>query len=350
MSKILIIPDAHFGVKNDSQVMMNHFDVFYQKMFKMIDDSKVDKCIILGDVFDRRKYQNNYTVHFARKMLFDKLLERNIQTYCIVGNHDSYWKNSIEINTPRLLLSDYSNLTIIDTPQTITIDGVDVCFVPWICDENEKACHFEIANTKAPICIGHFEIAGFEMFRGQVSEDGLVSNIFSKFDKVISGHYHHKSEKNNIVYVGTAYQLTWNDYGDEKGVHILDTISMDLDFFKNDKDIFIKVEFDNGQYTELPEDIKDCFVKVVTKNKSDLYKFELFINKLNTMGCFDVKIVDDINIMSESELDEEINIDDTLSLLQVYVSKIDEPSIDKDSLNSYLHTLYIEALNQNDNI
>ena len=152
------------------------------------------------------------------------------------------------------------------------------------------------------------------------------------------------------MYVGTAYQLTWNDYGDEKGVHILDTISMDLEFFKNDKDIFIKVEFDNGQYSELPDDIKDCFVKVVTKNKSDLYKFELFINKLNTMGCFDVKIVDDINIMSESELDEEINIDDTLSLLQVYVSKIDEPSIDKDSLNSYLHTLYIEALNQNDNI
>ena len=46
---------------------------------------------------------------------------------------------------------------------------------------------------------------------------------YERFEKVISGHFHKKSDDGHIYYCGTQYEMTWSDYNCPKGFHIFDT-------------------------------------------------------------------------------------------------------------------------------
>ena len=57
-----------------------------------------------------------------------------------------------------------------------------------------------IEQSRADMCMGHLE-TGFEMMRGMKNEHGYSKSIFSKFDSVFSGHFHHKSDDGQIYYL-----------------------------------------------------------------------------------------------------------------------------------------------------
>ena len=225
--KVALITDQHFGARNDSIHFLDFYEKFYKEcFFPTLDSLGISTVLILGDTFDRRKYINFYSYKRAREMFFDKLAERDVQVYMLAGNHDTYFKNTNDVNSPELLLQEYNNITVIDTPQTIHLNYEnamhDICMMPWICLENYENSMAEMKNTSAKLCMGHFEIEGFTMHRGMVSEGGLNRDIFGKFDMVFSGHYHHRSHSDNIHYLGNPYELTWQDYGDTRGFHIFD--------------------------------------------------------------------------------------------------------------------------------
>jgi DNA repair exonuclease SbcCD nuclease subunit len=46
------------------------------------------------------------------------------------------------------------------------------------------------------------------------------------------GHFHHKSNDGHIFYLGTPYEITWSDYGNEKGFHIFDFDKRDFEFIR----------------------------------------------------------------------------------------------------------------------
>ena len=76
--------------------------------------------------------------------------------------------------------------------------------------------------------MGHLEINGFEMHKGQIAEGNYDREQFRRFDTVFSGHYHHKSDDGHIYYLGTQYEMTWSDYMCPKGFHIFDTATREL--------------------------------------------------------------------------------------------------------------------------
>jgi DNA repair exonuclease SbcCD nuclease subunit len=193
---------------NDSIAFLDFFQKFYDNtFFPTIIENNINTVLVLGDTFDRRKYVNFYALDRAKKMFFDKLIQNNIKVYMLAGNHDTYYKNTNDVNSPDLLLREYSNIKVIDAPETITIDEIDICMIPWICPENYQACLDEMETTKAEICMGHFEISGFAMYRGMQSNEGLSKETFEKFDMVFSGHYHHRSDDGHIYYLGNPMNL-----------------------------------------------------------------------------------------------------------------------------------------------
>jgi len=350
--KVAIITDQHFGARNDSIGFLDFFQEFYDNtFFPDIDAAGISTVLILGDTFDRRKYVNFYSLQRAKEMFFDKLAARNINVYMLAGNHDTYYKNTNDVNSPDLLLCEYENITVIDTPQTIHLNyedtSADVLMLPWICADNYQQSMDEINNTSATLCMGHLEIAGFAMHRGMESHEGLSKDLFKRFDMVFSGHYHHRSSNDHIYYLGNPYELTWQDYNDPRGFHLFDLATRGLEFIQNPNRMFFRVEYDDKE-TE-PLDLSECdfkgkFVKLIVVNKTDYYKFDQFTQKLYNKGCADIKIVENFSEFEEGTIDGDINLEDTMSVLENYVDSIQTDS-DKEKIKQYMKELYTEAVN-----
>jgi DNA repair exonuclease SbcCD nuclease subunit len=346
--KVAIITDQHFGARNDSIAFLDFFEKFYeQTFFPNLDANNINTVLVLGDTFDRRKYVNFYALDRAKKMFFDRLEERGIRVHMLAGNHDTYYKNTNEVNSPDLLLVEYGNIDVISKPETIVIDGTSICMMPWICPENYQESLDHIKNTKAEICMGHFEIAGFAMYRGMESHDGLAKETFEKFDMVFSGHYHHRSSDKHIHYLGNPYELTWQDYNDPRGFHLFDLDTRELEFICNPYRMFERIEYNDKDQEPVDLDaleLEQKYVKLVVVNKNDFYKFDKFIQKLYNKGCHEIKIIEDMSEFQDGEIGEEINLEDTLSVLSHYVDSI-ETDVDKEQIKTYMRTLYTEAVN-----
>lgn len=346
--KVAIITDQHFGARNDSIAFLDFFQKFYDTIFfPSLTEHGINTVLVLGDTFDRRKYVNFYALQRAKEMFFDRLVNAGIRVHMLAGNHDTYFKNTNEINSPDLLLTEYNNINVISKPETIIIDGTSICMMPWICPENYQESLDHIKNTKADICMGHFEIAGFAMYRGMESHDGLAKETFEKFDMVFSGHYHHRSSDKHIHYLGNPYELTWQDYNDTRGFHLFDLETRGLEFIPNTYTMFARIEYNDKDDDPVDLDSLDLaqkYVKLVVVNKTDFYKFDKFIQKLYNKGCHEIKIIEDMTEFQDGEIGEEINLEDTLSVLSHYVDSI-ETDVDKEQIKTYMRTLYTEAVN-----
>lgn len=350
--KVAVITDQHFGVRGDSVLFLDYYEKFYRDVFfPTLDERGIDTVLDLGDTFDRRKYVNFVTLRRAKQMYFDPLKERGITVHSVVGNHTTYFKNTNDINTMDLLLKEYSNYNVYThEPVTVRLGSCDVMLSPWICPSNAEVSFEAFKETSAKILMGHFEFAGFEMMKGQLSDHGLDRADFKKFLAVYSGHYHHPSSHENVTYLGAPYEMTWTDYAGKRGFHIFDTETLEMEFIQNPYSIFHKLDYDDTDLTV--EDIDELdvsmltstYVKVIVKKKNNPYIFDLFIDKLQSAGAADIKVVEDhlnFDIIDEGELVDEAQ--DTLSLLRVYVDSL-EVKANKERINEFLRDLYQEAV------
>ena len=349
--KVAIITDTHWGVRNDSQVFIEFYKRFYENIFfPALEANGIDTVLMLGDTFDRRKYTNHTTIHSAKQIYFDVLKSRDIKTHMLVGNHDTAFKNTNEVNSPYLLLREYDNINIIDDPTTIELDGIPICMMPWICADNYEVSMSELKDTKATICMGHFEIAGFSMHKGMESHEGFSAELFSNFDLVFSGHYHHRNSRGSIHYLGNPYELTWSDYNDPRGFHLFDLSTRELEFIENPYRMFHKIHY-NDQGKTMPEVIEmdyqqyaNAFVKVIVHAKTNPYWFDLFIEGLEKAGVSGIQVVDDnlnLNLEDDSMIVDQA--EDVITILNKYVDSI-EMNVDKKEVYKLMSTLYNEAL------
>jgi DNA repair exonuclease SbcCD nuclease subunit len=355
--KVAIITDQHFGARNDSTHFLDFYEKFYDEVFfPTLQSAGISTVLILGDTFDRRKYVNFFTLKRTKQMFFDRLADQNIEVHMLAGNHDTYFKNTNNVNSVDLLLAEYDNINVIDSPQTIHLNygetSYDICMLPWICAENYENSMLEIKNTSATICMGHLEVAGFAMYRGMPSHEGLERSLFRKFEYTFSGHYHHKSSADGIFYLGNPYELTWQDYNDDRGFHIFDMDARSLEFVKNPHKMFYRIVYDDKKDTISDITNMDLsgytgkYVKVVVVNKTNPYLFDKMMSNLYNVNPVDVTIAEDFTDLTEGLDDDMLDqAEDTLTTLNKYVETIKDDGIDNDKLKTLLKELYVEALN-----
>jgi DNA repair exonuclease SbcCD nuclease subunit len=305
----------------------------------------------LGDTFDRRKYINYHTLKNSREIFFDKLQKRKIEYHAVVGNHDTYFTNTNEVNSVSLLLREYDNFHIYEhEPIELTFGSIRIMMIPWLTKTNFEICMSAINNTNVDILMGHFEIKGFEVLKGSICDHGLEKDIFKKIESVYSGHFHHPSEYENIKYLGAPYEMIWSDYAGKRGFHILDTETRDLTFIENPYRIFHKIYYDDTDMTVEDlmsiniESLRDTYIKVIVKNRTNTYLYDLFLNKLAESGAADVKSIEDsLNLESSNINDILDETQDTKDILHTYIDTI-ETSVDKNKIKNEIDNLYLEAL------
>lgn len=342
---IALITDQHLDGRKGSLLFWEYFSRFYDNVFfPALEEQGISTIIDLGDTFDNRKNIDFNVWNRIRKSYFDRLSDLNITVHMITGNHDVYYKNTNEINSPDLLVGDYDNVLIYNKATTVEIDGELICMVPWINTENHDETMQHIKSTKAKIAMGHLELNGFEVSPGMIHEGGMDPDVFFKFKQVFSGHFHHKSSRGNITYLGNPYQMFWNDYKDPRGFHLYEAKTNKLKFIKNPYEIFQKIYYDDTDpnFSIDPSQYANSFVKVVVENKTDYFKFDKMIDGLYNSNVYDLKIIEKLVEKDTAEIDVNAEVKDTLSLLNEYIDEV-EISVNKNSLKNLMKSLYIES-------
>lgn len=340
--KVAIITDTHYGARKGSKYLHDHFELFYKNVFfPALKEHGVEAVIHMGDAFDSRKSIDYQSLEWAKRVVFEPL--RNYDVHMIIGNHDCYYKNTNNVNSPSLLLKDYPNVKSYSSPQTINVGGLDIMLVPWICSENYEQTLNHIKKTKANVAMGHLELQGFRVNRNLIMEEhGIDPNIFGKFERVFSGHYHTRSNNGKIFYLGNPYEMYWTDVNDTRGFHIFDTETLTHTPINNPYKLFYNIYYEDTPYQLFDAtEYENKIVKVIVRKKSKPKDFEKFIDKLYTAGIQELKILENFDIQENEdfEIAEEEN---TLSILNRYIDE-SEFEFDKNIIKGIFQDLYQQA-------
>jgi metallophosphoesterase superfamily enzyme len=344
--KVAVITDQHFGARKGNQNLHEYFKKFYDTVFfPTLKKECIDTIIDMGDTFDTRKGIDFWSLNWAKENYYNILRDMGVTVHTIVGNHTAYYKDTNDINSVDLLLREYDNVVVYGSPTEVKIGGLDMFFIPWINDENREETVGMINSTKSKVAFGHLEMRGFFANKTYICEHGEDKTNYKKFEKVFSGHYHHRNFQDNIYYLGNPYEIYWHDVEETRGCHIFDTETLEHTPVNNPHRLFHIISYeDTPHQTFNAEPYKDKIVKVVVNKKSNGAKFERFIDKLYQSGVNDLKIVEnfDFNGFYQSDEFTTDESENTLSILNRYVDE-SECSLNTSKVKSILEKVYTSA-------
>lgn len=344
MTKVLVLGDTHFGVSKSSEIYHSYFQKSLDQVFEYAKENSIETFIQTGDMFDYRREVHFTTIYRTHEYFFSRLTEAGITLYVISGNHDSTFKNTNRVNSVRSLVSHMSNVHVIDMePKTVSIGSDTVDLYPWINTENISTSLEYAKHNRSKVAVGHFEFADFPLYPGNIADHGMDHKQFLNYDLVLSGHYHTRSAKDNVIYTGTPYELTWGDWNDPKGFWILDTSSLKVEFIRNPNTLHTKLEYSDGCDYD-PSFVTEHYVKLVVQTKTNQKKFDAFVEKLSSLRPHELKIIEasiteDIAKAVGSDTVDSIS---TRSIVESVIENLETP-LDRSILKQKIMTIFTEA-------
>ena len=339
--RVAIITDTHYGARKGSKHLHDYFELFYKNIFfPSLEEHKIDTVVHMGDIFDSRKSIDLQSLEWSKRVVFDPL--KKYKVYAITGNHDCYYKNTNDVNSPELLLKDYSNIKLYSKVSEIKLGKLKVLMLPWINSENYDESLKHIKKTTSKVVMGHLELNGFRATRGHMMDTGMDINIFDKFEKVLSGHFHTRSENGKIFYLGNPYEMFCNDVNDPRGFTLFDTETLTHTSIDNPYKLFYNIYYEDTNYKLFnATEYENKIVKVIVRKKTKVKDFDKFIDKLYSVGVQDLKIIENFDIQENEDfdIDEEEN---TLSILNRYIDE-SEFNYDKNVIKGIFEDLYRQA-------
>jgi len=341
--KVAIITDQHFGARKNSKLFHDYFLKFYNDVFfPYLEEYGITTVVDMGDTFDSRKGVDFSALAWAKNNYYDRLKDMGILVHTIVGNHTAYYKNTNDVNSVDLLLREYDNVPVYSEPTEISLDKLKVLLIPWINAENQEKSFSLIKKSNCKVAMGHLELNGFRAHRGHVMDHGHESDLYNKYERVFSGHYHTRSDNGKIFYLGNPYEMFWNDLEDPRGFSIFDTKTLEHFHVDNPYRLFYNI-----YYNDTPHQLFDVsqyenkIVKVVVRKKTSTKDFEKFIDKLYEVGVSDLKIVENFVLQESSEF-EVFESEDTISILDRYINE-SEINLDKSRIRDIMRDTYQQA-------
>lgn len=365
---IPVISDTHFGAKNFNKSVFEMQMLFFEKQFfPWILKNKVTDVLHGGDLFHNRNIIDLYLLQQIKRRFFKWFEDNGVKLHVIIGNHDSYFKNTIEHNGLVENTREFLNVIVYEKPTTITVGKYKIGMVPWVTD------HASIdLPKKVDILFGHFDIQTFPIMTGVFSADGYDVEDFKEYKMVLSGHYHIKSSKKNVHFVGNQYQLTWGDFEIDKGFYTLEdnfklkwhentVCPRHVKMYYNDStgEPIIRVFGDKGEKGEKGKTVTmdeavTCasknYVKIMTEKVLEQGTFDSFYNsmQMRSRDGYKIELVDANEIIESfdfEEIEDRIREEsDTFSTINSFIGGMTfEPGIDPNMLLDLIRDLYKEA-------
>lgn len=244
--KFVLVGDCHFGIKKFNKSFLKSQLEYLKEVVNFASENKFE-IFQLGDLFDNRITAD---IEFLSQIVeFFKFVEsKKVKFHTLLGNHDIYYRQKLDVNLSSIIAKIYpKTLIVYEKPKIIEFNSKKILIHPWITANDTFASDL---YAKADAVFGHFEINGFEMVKGHIAQNSNFNqNDFAK--PIFTGHFHNQSHRNFIHYIGTPYQLTWNDFNESKGVYILDE-NLEYTFLENTQSKrFIQIHYNSNNDNQI---------------------------------------------------------------------------------------------------
>ena len=235
---------------------------------------------------------------------------------------------------------------MINTYDVINFDNLKVGFISWISPEIKEDALRWIQTVDASVICGHFEINSFEIIKGLVCSKGYDPELFERFDRVFSGHFHIRATNGLIQYIGNPFQTNWGEYGYPKGFGVYDTQKNELVFINNPNNVYEIINYnDNIDIDKFDETIyKDKIVRIIVKTNKNKRKLEAILDRINPIA-HSIELIDDKEIIIDDSNIESIPTD-TKELISQFLDTCKIDHLDRSQLESMIFEIYHNAIEQ----
>ena len=216
--KILILGDPHIKPSNLTQ----YKDIF-EEIYELIDNSKPDLFISLGDTLDTHDRISMRCLCAANEFYLN--IAKRCKCIILIGNHDRENNRDYMSEThPFTALSFCNNIIVVNKTKYLEVEGNKFIFVPYVptgrFHEALAEVHYyplddPVKNKVTPhLIFAHQEFKGAKLSANITSTKGdpwATTNT----PPIISGHLHDYSQHGNIIYVGTPFQQDYDESPDK---------------------------------------------------------------------------------------------------------------------------------------
>jgi calcineurin-like phosphoesterase family protein len=332
-----MIGDSHLGLGFPNSLdkwFKVHKEYFSEFLIPLLKSriNPGDIIIHLGDLFDNRNVIPINILNYGMDIVEE--ISRIAPLHIIIGNHDCWSKSSDEINTIRPFRY-IPNVSVYDKTTQIDHDGLKLCLMPYI---EKRLEQIKLINDfkDSDYLLCHSDLNGCRMHLtsvGHKNSDKIDIDDFNKFKRVFSGHIHIRQVNKNFEFIGSNFQMDRNDYGDQKGITVLDTETGETEFIPNTvSPVFKRVRVVNEEDVNNLESLKDSkdYIDIsisnnlLISNRKLRRKLEVI---LESNKFASIEYIDDItNELVEESVDstEEVEISTDISIALDYEDYVKE--------------------------
>lgn len=321
--KYILLSDIHFGHKGNSEEFNKQCLEFLDFVAQDTENKDIDGAIFLGDWFHTRNNVNVKTLQAGVEGLYKLGNIGRGNAYFLLGNHDLYLRNSREIYSIIIPEGDIG-VQLITEP--LMVDNILMC--PWLV-ENESLTDLIHQYNPEYVC-GHFEIPSFSLNKMTKFDGEYNPAEYAGPKRIISGHFHMRSEKNNITYLGNCFSHDFSDVNDwhNKGYAIWDTNNNQIQYYEwKDAPKYCTskisqmntIEFGSNMHIKLINDIGITPLKA-NELKEQLLKINQIVDCMIYPQEFDVE-----SSAEDAQIESIDNIDDYIPklILSMDIENID---------------------------
>lgn len=348
MTKVIISTDWHFGAKGNKPIHNEQIFDFVKWKVEEANRQGIQYMFQLGDFFDVRDKIDVSTMNYAVDVVQWINENFNGEFYILEGNHDLYYKHRLDVSSLKCI-EPYCNVIKENTKMEFQEDGKTVLLCPWICD----AEHWDKTINESKDCdylFGHLELTGYKMNDNYVMENGWSANYLSHLDRVLTGHYHKRQQKGNVIYIGNPFGFDFNDANDlERGFCTFDIANNELEYFDYHKVKVLSIPYNQlNDYKDQIDENTSLRIEFPDEDVADedLEKAQEFIeernlvtSKIKYQGNKATKMME-----SDVQVEEVENIDESVLKSIEQIEEIQD--IDKDMLKRQ----YKQAIDYEENV
>ena len=340
-SNIIFIGDIHFGWASSNEEWQHNQESFFYEWFipyiqKTLKERPDTVLISLGDVYHDRK-SIDIDVNELCIDVFERIASI-IPCYIINGNHDLSKKTNKGKSSLRSL-TNIKNLEVIKEPTLLKFKSgtkllASIAAIPYLGDCNEENKWLVEFSGKAEYALMHTDISKMKFDNGMTIVGAVDAEKFT--GQIISGHIHKRQESPKVIYVGSPYQMSRGDIGNQKGIYLLTLENKEFIFTPNDfSPIFQKIdisEFMNMSSEEMRKTLRGNYTDILI-NEADIpnYKMADVYEMMNTSGALRAELEikkSKIQIDDDTEYStEEKSIDELIMVAIESLDGIDEDTI-----------------------